>query len=58
MKEALKNLLKPQQYTVDIKSLNVHAFLLKMHFSDISDSKEEMKKELMNVNAVYQQFSK
>ena len=58
VKEALKSLSESQQYTVNVKSLNVHTFLLEMHPSNISDSEEEMKKELMSVNAAYQQFSK
>ena len=36
----------------------MHAFSLEMHFSDISDSEEEMKKKLMSVNVAHQQFSK
>ena len=58
MKETLKNLLKSQQYIIDVKSLNVHTFLLRTHPSDISDSEEEMKKKLISVNAAHQQSSK
>ena len=53
VKKALKNLLKSQWYTVNVKSLNVHTFSLKMHLSDILNSEEEVKKKLMSVNAVY-----
>ena len=58
MKEVLKSLLKSQQYTVDVKSLNMHTSSLEMHPSNISDSEEEAEKKLMSVNAVYQQSSK
>ena len=58
VKETLKSLSEPQQYIIDIKSLNIYTSSLKMHFSDISDSEKKMKEELMNVNAAYQQFSK
>ena len=58
MKKALKSLPEPQQHTVGVKSLNVHTFSLKTHSSDISDSEKEAEEKLMNVNAVYQQFSK
>ena len=58
MKKALKSLLKPQWYMIDVKFLNVHISLLKMHLSDILNSEKEMKKKLMSVNAVYQQFNK
>ena len=54
VKKALKSLPELQQHTVNIKSFNVHIFSLRMHSSDISDSEKEMKKELMNVNAVCQ----
>ena len=58
MKKALKNLSKSQQYTINIKFFNIHAFSLKTHLTDISDLEKKMKKELINVNAVYQQLSK
>ena len=58
VKKVLKNLLKSQQYIIGVRSFNVHTFLLEMHSSDISDSEEEVKEELMNVDAVYQQFIK
>ena len=58
VKEALKNLPEPQQYTVNVRFLNVHTFSLRMHFLDISDSEKEAEKELMSVNAVCQQSSK
>ena len=58
VKEALKSLPEPQQYMINVKFLNVHTSSLRTHPSDISDSEEEVKEELMNVNAVYQQFNK
>ena len=42
----------------NIRSLNIHTFSLKTHSSNISDLEEEIKKELINVNAVYQQSNK
>ena len=38
---------------MNIKFLNIHIFLLKTHFSDISNLEDEIKKKLMNINAVY-----
>ena len=58
VKEALKSLSESQWHTVDVRFLNVHAFSLEIHPSDISDLKKEMKEELMSVNAVCQQSSK
>ena len=58
VKKTLKNLSEFQWYTVNVKSLNVHTFLLKIHFFNILNSEEEVKKELINVNAIYQQFNK
>ena len=58
VEKALKSLSESQWYTVDIKSLNVYAFSLRTHLSDILNLEEEMKEELMSVNAVHQQFNK
>ena len=58
VKKALKSLLKLQWYTVDIKFLNVYAFSLEMHLSNILNSEEEMKKELINIDVICQQFNK
>ena len=58
MKEALKSLPKSQQYIIDIKSFNVYTFSLKTHLFDILNSEEEVKKELMSVNAAHQQPNK
>ena len=54
VEKALKNLPKPQWYTINIRFFNMHTFLLEMHLSDILNSEEKMKKELMSVNAVHQ----
>ena len=53
VKKVLKSLSKPQWYIIDVKSFNVHTFLLEIHPSDISDSEEKIKEKLMSVNAVY-----
>ena len=46
MKKILNiNLLKFQQSTVDVRSLNVHALFLDTHSSEISDLKKEIKKK-------------
>ena len=36
----------------------MHVSSLKTHFSDISDSEEKVKEELVSVDAVYQQSNK
>ena len=43
---------------INVKSFNMHTFLLKMHPSDISDSEKETEKKLMSINAAHQQFNK
>ena len=58
VKKALKDLSKPQWYMIGVRFLSVHTFSLEMHPSDILNSEEEMEKELMSVNAVYQQPNK
>ena len=58
VEEALKSLPEPQQHTVGVRSLNVHASLLGTHPPDILDSEEEVEEELVSVDAAHQQPSK
>ena len=58
MKEILKCLSESQWYIIGVKSFNMYAFSLEMHFFNVLNSEEEMKQELMSVNTVCQQFSK
>ena len=53
VKKALKSLLKPQQHTVDIKSLKIHVSSSTTYPFNISDSEEEVKEELINVDAAH-----
>ena len=51
------NFLKSQQSMIDVKSLNVHAFFLDTHSSEILDLKKEIKRKdsvFVKINAVWQ----
>ena len=58
VKEVLKSLPESQWYMIGVRSFNMHIFSLRIHFSDILNSEEKMKKKLMSVNAAHQQFNK
>ena len=62
MKKALNvNFLKFQQSTVDVRSLNVHAFFLDTCSLEILNLKKEIKEKdliFVKINAVWQQKTK